>query len=450
MNIDRKDEYDKQGDLGGDTRNEVPGEGFSSSNSKRNMPERGETVHPTSEEASQLSAATGSGRRKKPMPDGVAPPPRHRPHSVLELESRFIRSDSEQSFAEILEHSSVMCTWQCDEGHQYRETRASHRHSRGCPVCATSVATRMPGLVEYWNNELNAAAATDVSVYSRERHHWRCEHGHDFERPPYRVLATGHQCQECRREGITPWRIAGKSDDGLTLAEAFPQIAAEWDRDLNSRGPEEFAPGSQRLAYWLCENGHSWSSPICHRTSAARHPASCQQCKAIAYVAPELARELHPSLNPADTALRVRKGSNDVLFWQCERGHVFTASVAARLRSTYPAACDKCRSIAVKAPDLINACWAYDLNGDYDPQELKTSSSDEVWWVRLDSLHIAPSERRGENYERKRIGYRYRRYLNNPEREILRLREFLASKSPSGTSPEAGETERSNDQSSSG
>lgn len=365
------------------------------------------------------------GRRKNPMPEGVAAPPRHRSFSLFELQARFVSSDSGEAFDTLPEHATTMCTWRCVAGHEYRETRGSHRHSRGCPICATSIANRMPGLVEFWHKELNEAAPVDVSAYSRERYHWRCKHGHDFERPPYRVLATGHQCQECRREGKTPWRIAGKRDADLTLVAAFPEIAAEWDHERNARGPEEFAPGSQRQAYWRCKNGHSWSSPICHRTSSARHPASCQQCKAIAFVAPELSRELHPTLNPPDTGLRVRKGSNEILYWQCARGHVFRASVASRLRNTYPAACDKCRSIAVKAPDLINACWAFELNTDADPESLKTSSSEEAWWVRLDSLYVPAQERRAEHYERKRIGYRYRRYLNNPEREMGRIKEFL-------------------------
>lgn len=367
-----------------------------------------------------------ASKRKKPLPEGIASAPRHQAFSGAELLSRFVRSDSEQSFASIPERSTVMCTWQCPAGHEYRETRASHKHSRGCPVCASSVATRMPGLLRYWDEEKNARSAADVSAYSREKCHWRCEHDHAFERPPYRVLATGHKCQECRRAGNVPWRISGKVDPSVTLEEAFPQFAAEWDHARNARGPEEFAPGSQRVAYWLCENGHSWSSPICHRTSAARHPASCQQCKAIAFVEPELAAQLHPHLNPPDTALNVRKGSSEVLHWQCERGHVFKASVAARLRATYPASCDMCRSIAIKAPELIEACWAFERNRGIDPQSHKTSSSEEVWWVALEHLSVPLALRTDDHYELKRIGYRYRRYLNNPEREVTRIRRHLA------------------------
>lgn len=370
--------------------------------------------------------ATSRGRRKHPLPEGVALPPRHQAFSGAELMSRFVSSDSGAVFAEIPEDSAAMCRWRCPAGHEYEESRASHQHSRGCPVCATSVATRMPGLVRFWDTGENSLPPTDVSAYSREPVAWVCEHGHSFDRPPYRVLATGHQCKECRREGKTAWLIGGKRDLGVTLAQANPEIAAEWDSEKNPRGPEEYAPGSQRVAYWVCPNGHSWSSPICHRTSKARHPATCQQCKAIAYSAPELAAELHPTLNPEGTAYRVRKGSSEVLYWQCERGHVFSASVAARLRSSYPASCDKCRSIAVKAPDLIKACWSYELNGQYDPEVLKTSSSQEVWWVRMDSLDIPPARRQAEHFERKRIGYRYRRYINNPQREVAFLREFLA------------------------
>jgi hypothetical protein len=365
------------------------------------------------------------GRRKNPLPAGVALPPRHQEFGGAELMSRFVSAANGEAYVNIPEDSPTLCTWRCSAGHEYQETRAAHRHSRGCPTCATSVATRMPGLLKYWDTRQNKESPADVSAYSRERYSWVCEHGHRFERPPYRVLATGHQCKACRQAGLTPWRIAGKRDDSSTLAEEFPAIAAEWDKELNSRGPEEFASGSQRVVFWRCENGHSWSSPICHRTSPARRPATCQQCKAIAFAAPELAAQLHPTLNPPDIAYEVRKSSSQVLFWQCDRGHIFSASVAARLRSSYPAGCDTCRSIAVKAPDLIEACWAYELNGQLDPEVLKTSSTQEVWWVRVDSLDVRPGKRQAEHFERKRIGYRYRCYLNDRNGEVARIAAYL-------------------------
>ncbi|MEM6604285.1 MAG: zinc-ribbon domain-containing protein [Pseudomonadota bacterium] len=380
-----------------------------------------------------MGSDNAKGRRRHPLPEGIAPPPRHRTFTREELAKLFVSAENGRSFAELDENSNVMCTWQCEHGHRYQESRVSHNRSRGCPICAVSIATRMPGLVQFWDTDKNDKPVTDISAYSREHHHWKCEYGHEFTRPPYRVLATGHQCQECRRQGNTAWNIAGKREAGVTLADAFPEIAAEWDYDKNPRGPREYAPGSQRVAYWICEHGCSWSSPICHRTSAARHPASCQKCKAIAYTAPELAAQLHPTLNPKDTAYTVRRGSSEVLSWQCDCGHVFEASVAARLRAVYPASCPKCRSIAIKAPELIKACWAYERNGDLDPESLKTSSSEEAWWVRMNALGIPPEARKPEHFERKRIGYRYRRYINNPEREVDRIRRILEDADPAGT-----------------
>lgn len=364
-------------------------------------------------------------RHSSSLPEGIVLPHRVQVFSGAELLSRFVSSDEGKPFAGIPEDSSLVCTWRCPGGHEYRESRSSHRRSRGCPTCAGSVATRMPGLLKFWDQERNKLSAADVSAYDRERFHWRCENGHSFERAPYRVLATGHRCQECRREGKVAWRISGKRDPSKTLADAHPDLIAQWDYVRNARGPEEFAPGSQREAFWICENGHSWSSLICHRTGTARHQASCQACKAIAYSAPEIAAQLHPSLNAPGAATTVRKGSSEILYWVCDLGHVFSASVAARLRSSYPASCDKCRAIAVKAPDLIAACWASECNGDLDPAALGTSSAEEAYWVKLEFLDVAVSSRRAEHYERTRIGYRYRRYLKNRAREDRMIHTFF-------------------------
>ena len=68
---------------------------------------------------------------------------------------------------------------------------------------------------------------------------------------------------------------------------------------------------------------------------------------------------------------------------------------------------------------------------------LKTSSSQEVWWVRLDSLDVPPAKRGAEHFERKRIGYRYRRYINNPQREIAFIRRFLDGDKESQEAPKS-------------
>ncbi|MFK8041431.1 zinc-ribbon domain-containing protein [Congregibacter sp.] len=351
------------------------------------------------------------------LPEGVVLPPRFQEFTGAELMSRFVSSDDGSAFSSLAEDSRVMCTWRCPGGHEYRETRSSHRRSRGCGICAGSVATRMPGLLAFWDDDLNECSPTNISAYDRERRFWRCENGHSFARAPYRVLSTGHRCQECRREGKTEWKISGKKDPSLSLVDTHPGLVEQWDYQRNARGPEEFAPGSQREAFWICDNGHSWSSPICHRTSTARHQATCQSCKAIAFSAPELAKELHPTLNPPDTAVTQRKSSNESLHWLCDKGHVFSASVVARLRANYPASCNKCRAIAVKAPNLIGACWAAELNGGLDPEALGTSSPEVAYWVKLQYLSVAVDQRESKHYERTRIGYRYRRYLRNRVRE---------------------------------
>ncbi|WOJ94259.1 zinc-ribbon domain-containing protein [Congregibacter variabilis] len=369
-------------------------------------------------------------RKVDELPDGIVLPHRFQEFTGADLLSRFVASDDGKPFSAIPEDSSVICTWRCPGGHEYRASRTSHRSSRGCPVCAGSVATRMPGLLRYWDDKKNALSPLDVSAYDRERYFWRCENGHSFARAPYRVLATGHRCQECRREGKTAWRIHGKRDPGANLLDTHPQIAREWDYERNARGPEEFAPGSQRVAFWVCENGHSWSSAICHRTSTARNQACCQACKAIAYSCPELAAQLHPTLNPPDTANTVRKGSSEPLYWLCELGHTFSASVVARLRANYPASCNKCRAIAVKAPQLIQACWASELNGDLDPTVLGTSSGEKAYWVKLEHVGVPRKKRRAEHYEHKKIGYRYRCYIKNRVREDKAIKLGLSAHKP--------------------
>ena len=52
-----------------------------------------------------------------------------------------------------------------------------------------------------------------------------------------------------------------------SLAQAHPEIAAEWAYDLNHPGiPEEFAPRSGKAVHWRCREGHTWRATIAQRT----------------------------------------------------------------------------------------------------------------------------------------------------------------------------------------
>ena len=52
-----------------------------------------------------------------------------------------------------------------------------------------------------------------------------------------------------------------------SLAEKFPEIAAQWDYEKNAPlTPYDFSHGSKYRAWWLCDNGHSFDASINSQT----------------------------------------------------------------------------------------------------------------------------------------------------------------------------------------
>lgn len=52
-----------------------------------------------------------------------------------------------------------------------------------------------------------------------------------------------------------------------SLAEKFPEIAAQWDYEKNAPlTPYDFSHGSKHRAWWLCDNGHSFDASINSQT----------------------------------------------------------------------------------------------------------------------------------------------------------------------------------------
>lgn len=70
---------------------------------------------------------------------------------------------------------------------------------------------------------------------------------------------------------------------GVSLAEAYPQVAALWLQDRNSGlPPEKATPKMQVEVWWRCAAGHEWQENISTRTALPKWKngdiADCRHC----------------------------------------------------------------------------------------------------------------------------------------------------------------------------
>ena len=176
---------------------------------------------------------------------------------------------------------------------------------------------------------------------------------------------------------------------GKSLAERNPELLSQWS-DRNELTPANYYSRSGEKVWWVCAQGHEWVATV---GSRSRIGAGCPYCAGqravpgetdLASVNPALAAEWHPEKNdkqPSEVlphaALRV--------WWVCENGHEWCASVNSRSRGT---GCPVCagkqplsgfNDLATTHPHLV-AGW-HPTRNDRNPQDVTKGSEHRAWWV---------------------------------------------------------------------
>jgi len=129
-------------------------------------------------------------------------------------------------------------------------------------------------------------------------------------------------------------------DTGVTLATLRPDIAKQWHPTLNGELTADMvAVGSGRKIWWICEKGHEWPATINNRTKPKGN--GCSVCSGhkilpgyndLASLRPDVVAQWHPTLNGELTADMVAVGSGRKIWWICEKGHEWPATINSRTK----------------------------------------------------------------------------------------------------------------------
>lgn len=184
-----------------------------------------------------------------------------------QIAAEWCRERNEGFSPETVHGGSWRYAWfRCRHGHEWHARIISRTSGNtGCPYCAKRLPvigendfrTLHPELMEEWDWERNPGIAPEhYTEGSQKKVHWRCGNGHAWTAKIYdRVHGSG--CPYCSRKEDRHQVYAGVND----LASCAPEIASEWDYQLNGDlRPEGIRPASNRGVWWKCKKGHSWKS----------------------------------------------------------------------------------------------------------------------------------------------------------------------------------------------
>lgn len=237
-------------------------------------------------------------------------------------------------------------------------------------------------LLTIWDNQLNALLPHKVAIGSHLCVWWHCNKcGYSYEREVqnqvriYRQRGFTNICPICRGKRIVP--------EYNSLKACYPDIVeAEWDYEKNSVAPDKIAPHTNKKVWWVCSNGHSYSSSPNNKLNGGGDCPFCSHQKvspetSLLATYPEIAKEWHPSLNncgPED----IFPQSNVEVWWKCSVcGNEFKKKVYQRVQSPFGCKeCNKGRQTSISEqlvynfltqyfPDAINT-YKIDRNTDID------------------------------------------------------------------------------------
>ena len=169
------------------------------------------------------------------------------------------------------------------------------------------------------------------------------------------------------------------------------RLLSEWDAEKNEGlMPEDVSAGSHKKVWWRCKSGHSWKSEIRTRALGAKCPCCAKRTlwvgdNDLATVNPALAAQWDAAKNGDLRPSDILAGSQQYAWWRCPKGHLWRASVQARIRGSGCPACNG--KVAVPGEnDLLTlfpalaAEWDTGRNGGLTPDRITPYSNKKAWW----------------------------------------------------------------------
>ena len=316
--------------------------------------------------------------------------------------------DYELNKKEGLDPTTLLCgsnkkAWRiCPKGHSYKSSiYARAIDHNGCPYCAkqkvlkgfNDFATNNPELLKEWDYEKNdelGLRPDEIINGGQTKFWWKCSNGHTW-LSTISNRKSGHNCPYCANQ-----KARKGFNDLITLS---PDVAKEWDYEKNAAEGlfiEDIVNNSNKKAWWICSNGHSFKQQISDRTL---RNASCPICLGKKFlegfndlltVNPELCKEWDYEKNDKIGIFpnRIYAFSPLKVWRKCNKGHSWQATIAARNRGeNCPYCCGNkvwkgFNDFASLQPELLKE-RDYDKNEKIGifPNKITDANSRKVWWL---------------------------------------------------------------------
>lgn len=215
-----------------------------------------------------------------------------------------------------------------------------------CPICTkktlypeyNSVAALHPEVVRTFSAKNKTIAEQTLATQSKMLY-WKCEkHGTEYRQSLRGRLGLDGRpgCQEC-------WKYS------ISVGFKYPEIAADWDYEKNTKSPFEVSAYNNKCVNWICSLGHRYTAQINDRTSRNNGCPVCGGKKVVSGFNdlqsqfPDIAAEFDEAKNRvAATEVYCKSGLS--FWWRCSTNSKHTWNTRINHRTIAGTNCPKCVS----------------------------------------------------------------------------------------------------------
>ena len=185
-----------------------------------------------------------------------------------------------------------------------------------------------------------------------------------------------------------------KATDQYNLSVVNPGLAKEWHPSRNGDlNPRNVTPGSGKKVWWICTSGHEWQAPVYSRNRGSGcpvcHKPTPTDNQETLITNADLRKEWHLTKNSGLNLRNLPPGFNEKVWWICEEGHEWQATVKSRTRGRGCPDCSK---------NLDSADSSIDLNLPRRLQKIPMPPSAQAVKPQLSELSAATGFRKNKRF----------------------------------------------------
>ena len=195
-----------------------------------------------------------------------------------------------------------------------------------------------PLIASEWHPTKNGVLQPEMVSYgSGKTIWWQCQKGHEW-KAAIADRVHGNGCPICANQQV----LLGYND----LQTLDPTLANQWHPTKNGALlPSMITPKANKKVWWICGQGHEWQALVSSRSNGRGCPICSNKMILPGYndlltINPDLAKEWHPTKNGELQPNMVAPRSGKKVWWICDRGHEWQATICDRANGTR---CPLCR-----------------------------------------------------------------------------------------------------------